>query len=534
MKASVSSTLPELIRDIAESTPEAEALVAGSSRLTYVGLDELARQAAGALASLGVSRGGRVGLLCTNSAPWPIAALGAMRLGARVDAFNTWVKAWDLEYLLTTSSCSTLIMTSMVKSTDLLPELQTLIPELWQSAPGEWHSERFPQLRSVIIIGPGAPQGALQWANLLESATPVAFDAIDASPDDIAYVMYTSGTTARPKAVPLIHRDLIDNAFEIGERIGLTPEDRVWLTSPLFWSFGGANSMMATFTHRACLVLQEYFSADSALELIRDERCTAAYLLPSIAETLMPVADAIRNLGHLRKGVTIGRPDEVRRVIETLGVTDVCNIYGSTEVYGNCCVTPHDCDVATRLTSQGPPLNGVEIRVVDDQGAVLPANQPGELQVRGRVMSGYLGQSPEERAKLFSADGWFHSGDRATIDEQGFMYFMARETDMIKSSGINISPAEVEAYLSQHPLVAEVVVVGAPHPKKDEVAVAFVTTTGEVGPDELRQFCKSGIADYKVPWQVVILPELPRTDTGKVTRKSLVELATLRVNESFA
>jgi len=149
-----------------------------------------------------------------------------------------------------------LIMTSMVKSTDLLPELQTLVPELWQSAPGEWHSERFPHLRSVVIIGPGAPQGALQWANLLESATPVAFDAIDASPDDIAYVMYTSGTTARPKAVPLIHRDLIDNAFEIGERIGLTPEDRVWLTSPLFWSFGGANSMMATFTHRACLVLQ--------------------------------------------------------------------------------------------------------------------------------------------------------------------------------------------------------------------------------------------------------------------------------------
>jgi len=524
-------TLPQLIHDVAESCPESEALVAGSARLTYKGLDELSRRVAGAFIGLGAAPGQRVGLLCTNSWHWPVAAIGAMTAGARVDAFNTWVKAWDLEYLLTTSECSVLVISSHVKSTDLLVELKSLLPELWDSPVGEWTSSRFPALRSVVVIGSEAPQGAFLWDELIASAEGVSSDYVRCLSEDTAFVMYTSGTTSRPKAVPLIHRDLIANSFQIGERIGLTSTDRVWLTSPLFWSFGGANAMMATFTHSACLVLQEYFNPEDALGLIRDERCTTGYLLPSIAESLSVVAPDIAALGHLRKGVTIGRPDEIRRVIEELGVSDVCNVYGSTEVYGNCCVTPHDADLNTRITSQGPPLDGVEIRVVDDEGLPIGIDKPGELQVRGRVMSGYLSQVSNGLTLSFTSDGWFQTGDRARIDARGYMYFLARETDMIKTSGINISPAEVEAFLSQHPLVSEVVVVGAPHPTRDQVAVAFATTNGQVSGSDLRQFCKEGIADYKVPYDVVILEKLPQTDTGKVTRNELSQLAAHRVEE---
>ncbi len=534
MKAPACSTLPHLIRDNALSSPDAEALVAGPDRLSYQELDLLARKAAGALIGLGVTTDDRVGLLCTNAMEWPVTALGAMRAGARVDAFNTWVKAYDLEYLLSTSECSILVISSHVKTTDLLIELKALVPEIWDAPVGQWRSATFPALRAVIIIGTDAPTGALTWAEVIAHAEPVEPDDIRVSADDIAFVMYTSGTTAHPKAVPLVHRDMLANAFQIGERIGLTPNDRVWLTSPLFWSFGGANSMIATFTHRACLVLQEYFSADSALTLIRDEHCTAAYLLPSIVESLSPVCDEVRALGHLQKGVTIGRPDEILRVVEELGVLEVCNIYGSTEVYGNCCVTPHDADLNTRLTSQGPPLEGVEIRVVDESGSPLGVDMAGELQVRGRVMSGYLGKSQGDLADVFTDDGWFRTGDQASIDERGYLHFGARTNDMIKTSGINVSPAEVEVFLSKHPCISEVLVVGAPHPKRDQVVVAFVTTIADVSPEELRQFCKEGIADYKVPWEVVILAELPRTDTGKLTRKALIDIAAQRVNDSLS
>jgi fatty-acyl-CoA synthase len=251
-------------------------------------------------------------------------------------------------------------------------------------------------------------------------------------------------------------------------------------------------------------------------------------------ESLSPVCDEVRALGHLQKGVTIGRPDEILRVVEELGVLEVCNIYGSTEVYGNCCVTPHDADLNTRLTSQGPPLEGVEIRVVDETGSPVGVDMAGELQVRGRVMSGYLGQPQGDLADVFTDDGWFRTGDQASIDERGYMHFGARTNDMIKTAGINVSPAEVEAFLSKHPCVAEVLVVGAPHPKRDQVVVAFVTTIAEVSPEELRQFCKEGIADYKVPWEVVILAELPRTDTGKLTRKALIDIAAQRVNDSLS
>ena len=185
-----------------------------------------------------------------------------------------------------------------------------------------------------------------------------------------------------------------------------------------------------------------------------------------------------------------------------------------------------------RLTTQGPPLPGVDLRVVDPAGAVLPVGELGELQVRGRVTPGYLGDDgPKLNAAAFTDDGWFRTGDRMLIRPDGAVEFAARLTDMIKSSGINVTPAEVESYLIGHPGVTEVAGVGAPHPTRGEVVVAFVTGSGLDG-DTLRQYCKDGIAGNKVPWQVVVVDELPRTGTGKLTRTTLVERAAARVREA--
>lgn len=523
-----STTLSALVADQAARTPEAAALVAGDVRWSYADLDTAAGRAAAALGSLGLGPGERVGLLAANTAEWPAVVFGAHRIGARVDAFNTWAKAWDLEHLLGSSECGVLVTMASVRSTDLLGELRKLLPEPWDAPAGTWRSERFPALRHVVVLG-GAevPVGAQRWDDLVASAEPV--EASEPDPGSTAFVLYTSGSTATPKAVPLVHRDLILNGFHIGERMGLTGADRVWLGSPLFWSFGAANALMATITHGACLVLQEQFSAPDAARLLATERCTAAYLLPSMVDALLPVAEQVRAVKELRTGLTIGRPEEVRRLADDLGIAEICNIYGSTETYGNCCVTAHDTPLETRLVSQGRPLPGVELRVVDDAGELRHTDATGELHVRGRIMPGYLGD-PEATASAMTDDGWYRTGDRVHLRQDGAIEFRSRLTDMIKTSGINVSPAEIESYLCRHEQVAAAAVVGAPHPARGEVAVAFVTTRGEgVDAETLRSYCREGIAGYKVPWEIVVVPGLPTTGTGKVMRRALIHEATERV-----
>lgn len=527
-----SPTLPHLVRAWAEATPGAPALVAGGTRWSYAELDEAVRRAGGALRGLGVGPGSRVGLLASNTESWITAAVGAMWAGARVDAFNTWVKAWDLEHLMATSACEVLVVAGRIRGTDMLAVVRELIPEIWSGPPGSWSSPRFPALRHVVVLGghPDPPAGGHLFDDLLAAATPAAPGTEAALGEQPAYVMYTSGSTRHPKAVPLRQRDLLVNGFHIGERMGLGPSDRVWLGSPLFWSFGGANALPATWTHGACLVLQQQFAGDEAAELMGRERVTAAYLLPGIIDALAGFGERVRAVTSLRTGLTIGRPEEVARAVDELDVPGICNIYGATETYGNCCVTHHDAPLEVRLRTQGPPLPGVELRVVDAGGTVLDAGELGELQVRGRVTPGYLGDD-EANAKAFTADGWYRTGDQLRVRPDGAVEFGARLTDMIKTSGINVSPAEVESYLAAHPEVAEVAVVGAPHRVRGEVVMAFVVLCEGAGSDgdTLRAYCKQGVAGYKVPWEVVVIDELPRTATGKLTRRALVDRAAERV-----
>lgn len=527
-----SPTLPHLVRAWAEATPDAPALVAGDVRRTYAELDDDVRRAAGALGGLGVGPGSRVGLLATNTADWLASAVGAMWAGARVDAFNTWVKAWDLAHLLETSACEVLVVAGRVRGTDMLPAVRELVPEVWSGPPGRWSSARFPALRHVVVLGghPEPPPGAHNFHALLAAATPAAPGTDAARPEQPAYVMYTSGSTRHPKAVPLCQRDLLVNGFHIGERMGLAASDRVWLGSPLFWSFGGANALPATWTHGACLVLQEQFAADESSALMAREEVTAAYLLPGIIDALAGFGERVRAVSSLRTGLTIGRPEEVARAVDELDVPGICNIYGATETYGNCCVTHHDTPLEVRLTTQGPPLPGVELRVVDAEGTVLDVGELGELQVRGRVTPGYLGDD-EANAAAFTADGWYRTGDQLRVRPDGAVEFGARLTDMIKTSGINVAPAEVESYLAGHPDVVEVAVVGAPHRVRGEVVMAFVVLREGAAADgeALRAHCKAGIAGFKVPWEVVVTDELPRTPTGKLTRRTLAERAAERV-----
>jgi fatty-acyl-CoA synthase len=234
----------------------------------------------------------------------------------------------------------------------------------------------------------------------------------------------------------------------------------------------------------------------------------------------------VRSLRGLRTGLTIGRPDEVVRVVDELGIDGICNIYGLTEVFGNCCVTDADDDVSVRVASQGLPLPGVELRIVGEAGTVLPCGEAGQIEVRGRVMPGYLAAANggEPASSPFTADGWFMTGDTGRLRTDGRLEFVGRHSEMIKTSGINVSPAEIEAHLRTHPLIDEAAVVGVNDPVKGEVPVAFVVCAEPVSEAACIAFCRSALSAYKIPARVIAVAALPQTPTGKLARKTLLTM----------
>ena len=514
----------DLVAEMAGRDADAPAVIETGAELSYGELDARVGAFAAGLAGLGVRRGATVGLLCTNRWEWLVAALGAHRAGARVAAFNTFAKAWDLEYMIEHSGAEVLVCVDGFRSRDFRETLLELLPELAGEGPP---FARFAALREVIVIGDrGDLSGAHGFDRVLAGDGAVDPEMVAPAGAD-AFVLYTSGSSARPKAVPLVQGAAIENGFAIGERMGLQATDRVLVAVPLFWAYGALNALPASLGHGAAMVLQAAFEPGGALDLIEAHRATAIYTLPNMTGALVE-HDAFRpeRVAGLRTGVTLGTPAEIERAATVLGVAGICNIYGGTETYGNCCVTPSSWPLERRKVSQGPPLPGVELRIVDRESEEpLPAGEVGEIQVRGYLARGYLGDTTGASA-AFGADGWYRSGDLGSVDADGNLSFSSRATEMIKTGGINVAPREVEEFLAMHEAVASAAVVGVPDARVDEVVVAFVVPRegADPGEEELRSFCAERIAGYKVPVRVHVLAEMPATDTGKLARRKLVEM----------
>ena len=517
--------LADLCAENAARDPERLAVISGAVTLTYAELDHQINLFAGGLARLGVQRDSTIGLLCTNRWEWLCTAIGATRIGARVAAFNTFARAWDLDYMIAHSKAEVLVAVGAFRTRSYLETLAELIPEI---ADTSWRSSRYPLLREIVIVGDHAiPAGCRSLGDVLEEGEP--FAGAHTSALDDAFVLYTSGSSARPKAVPMQHYGVIENSYGIGERMRLTHQDRVWLSVPLFWSYGAANALGATLTHQASLVLQEAFEPGEALDLIQEHGATVAYTLPNITKALTEHrAFSRERVRTLRTGLTIGTPDDVRHAAQDLGIEQICSVYGSTETYGNCCVTPAEWPLERKATCQGPPLPGVRIRIHNTEtGQILGADEVGELQVAGYIACGYLDTGESENA-AFGDDGWYRTGDLGFLDAEGCFHFVARATEMIKTGGINVSPGEVEEFLVLHKKVRSAAVVGAKDPDLGEAVVAFVVIEADSGltVEELRSWCKSRIAAFKVPVRFHLVDELPKTDTGKLARRLLLELDT--------
>ena len=500
----------DLLEEQASIRGDGVALISDGQSFSYADLVSRARKAAGVLRSHGVRRGERVGLLVNNRAEWLEVAFGAWLLGAVVAPFSTWSTRQELEYLLGDSGVCVLVS---------LPSFgrEAYAAILRDLAPG------FPALRAVLMLDDYI--GERDAAS--EEPTPAPGDGASAADD--AIVLYTSGSTSRPKTIALAHYLIVENSFNIGERQGLGPNDRVLLSPPLFWTYGGVNAMPATFTHGATLVLQGRFDAGETIDLIEAHGCISIYTLPGMTDAIARhVAFRPERTRTLRTGMTIGSPQDVIKAAEILGAAEICNIYGSSETGGNCCVTHHDWPLERRANTQGLPLPGVEMRITHEvSGEVLPPGSPGMVEVRGPyVMHGYVGASAAHNAATFSADGWYRSGDIGQFDDAGAFSFLGRSTEMIKRAGINVSPAEVEDVLMQHPAVAQAGVVGVPSETGERI-VAFVVARGGFSPsaDELAAHCRSIASGYKVPDRFEVLDELPATVTGKLLRRELKDAA---------
>lgn len=518
MRAPQSRTLYELLREVAARDPERAALVSRGETVPYAALLARATALACDLRENGVRRGDRVGLLLNNRLEWLELFFGVSALGATIVPLSTWSTRSELEFLLEDSGVRWLFSLARLGDRDFLGDLDALC-----KTPAAKALER--------VVWVDGPPGRDRFADCFAAGAPTLSLAPGegASAVDTLVVLYTSGSSARPKAVPLRHFAAIENGFNIGERQGLGADDAVLVPVPLFWSYGAVNALPAILSHGATMVLQELFEPGEALTLIETLRCTALYTLPAITNALLahPAFSPTRT-ASLRTGLTIGTPQDLLRTARELGADSICNIYGSTETYGNCCVTPHDWPLEARTQSQGGPLPGVQLRVRDpESGELCAADEVGDLEVCGYLTAGYAGQSARHNAEVFTQDGYFRTGDLGALGPDGRLRYAGRSSEMIKRSGINVSPAEVEEVLQRHPEVGLVGVTGTPDERRDEAIIAFVVLRpgGAATTRELRQHCKTFLSTYKLPDRIELCDALPLTPTGKLMRRELKALA---------
>jgi fatty-acyl-CoA synthase len=405
--------------------------------------------------------------------------------------------------------------------------LSTIMPELGASTPGAIRSAALPALRSVVLIGETVP-GTLGWKDFLHEADIIAAPLPAVDPEGIAYILYTSGSTADPKGVMLRHRGVVENGFDLGQRRGIGPDDRVYLGTPLFYALGATNALPAALTAGAALVLMDAFEAGRAIDVIEHTGATVYYGTGNMSRAIIDHADYRQpRIATLKKG-NAGLGAEYKRLtLIEMGITGAVPAYGLTETYGNATVGEVDDPLDVKMATNGRPLPGQELLIVDPESSrPLAPGETGLVLVRGHITAGYL-DNPTETARALRSDGWFDTGDLGSLDADGRMHFHSRLKDVIKSGGINISPAEVEQLLATHPDVRDAHVVGVADAVRGELIVAFIDPINRVSEDSIKGFVKEKAASFKVPHHIFFRSEdqLPRLATGKIAKVKLAEEA---------
>ena len=503
-----------------ETHGEGEALVSVEQglRYTYREFSEAVDEVAAGLMAVGVQVGDRVGIWSPNSAEWVLVQYATARIGATLVTINPAYRVAELEYVLNQSGTSVLVAAESFSHSNY----RGMIEEVWDRVPAQ----------QVVYLQTS------DWEDLLATGTAVSADQLEERsaglrPDNAINIQYTSGTTGFPKGATLSHRNILNNGFFVGEACGYTSADRVCIPVPFYHCFGMVLGNLACTTHGATMVVPAAgFDAAAALRACEQERCTSLYGVPTmfIAELGEPDLDNY-DLSSLRTGIMAGSPcpvEVMKQVVDRMNMNQVTIAYGMTETSPVSTQTSVDDSLDKRVATVGRAHPHVEIRIVDPvNGETVPRGQAGEFVTRGySVMLGYW-DDETRTAEAIDDEGWMHTGDLATMDEDGYINIVGRIKDMIIRGGENVYPREIEEYLYRHPDVVEVQVIGVPDARYGEEIMAWIQPRegAELEADDIKAFCQGQIAHYKIPRYVKFTDEFPMTITGKIQKYLMREMS---------
>ena len=539
--ALIEATIGDFFDAIVDKYPERMALISchQNIRWNYRELQQRVNQLASAIIEMGLESGDRIGIWSHNNAEWLLMQLATAKVGVILVNINPAYRTFELQYSLNKLGCSALVLMRHFKSSDYAQMVRELCPEIYHKTYNQLDLVEIPTIERIIWIDePGNDedfdymQKFSEWISEGDANDPrIAERQAQLKNTDSINVQFTSGTTGTPKGATLTHRNILNNGYFIGEAMNLTEEDKLCIPVPLYHCFGMVLGNLAILTHGGCIVYpSDGFDPLLVLQAVEKEQCTGLHGVPTmfIAELDHPEFKRF-DLSSLRTGIMAGSscPIEVmRRVIDEMHMSEVTIAYGMTETSPVSCQTNKHTPLEKQVATVGLVQPALEVKVIDTKtGETLPIGKTGELLTRGySVMKGYWGSRFKTREAI--QDGWMHTGDLATMDEEGYVKIVGRSKDMVIRGGENIYPVEIENYLYRHPKIRDVQIIGVPDERYGEVLAAWIIPKNpdSLTEEEVRHFCQEHIAHYKVPTYYRFVSEYPMTITGKIQKYKMVEL----------
>ena len=488
-------------------------------RWTYAELKTHVDALAAGLIALGLEPGDRVAIWSPNNAEWVLTQFATAKAGLILVNINPAYRLVEVEHALRKSGCTALITAIQFKNSDYLGMIRPLVEQ-----------GRLPKLRTVIHLGDGSEDGMISFADAATRGGAAEHTHLEDVAgrlqfDDPINIQFTSGTTGLPKGATLTHHNILNNGFFVGEAMGLTEADRLCIPVPLYHCFGMVLANLAAVTHGTAMVFpSESFAPLAVLETVEAERCTALHGVPTMFIAEMEHPDFARfDLTSLRTGIMAGSPcpiEVMRQAISRMHLDEITIAYGMTETSPVSFQTGVSDPLERRVSTVGRIHPHLEVKIVDQAGRVVPRGTPGELLTRGySVMRGYW-DDPEQTAAAIDPAGWMHTGDLATIDDEGYCNIVGRIKDMVIRGGENIYPREIEEFLFRHPKIAAVQVFGVPDARFGEELCAWIQVRdgATLTEPELQEYCQGQIAHYKIPRYIRFVEDYPMTVTGKVQK----------------
>lgn len=534
----IENTLGGVLDDLSKNNPNGWAVRYTDRNYfrTWKELNDEADLIARGMMSLGVKKGDHVAIWATNTPEWILTLFAAAKIGAVLVTVNTNFKIFELEYLLRQSDTKLLVMIGGFKNNDYVATVNELLPEL-KTTSSEIESEHLPFLKRVVFAGKETPDGMLNFEDLkiLGGDFPVEIyeeNKKTLNTHDVVNMQYTSGTTGFPKGVMLTHYNILNNGKTIGDGMKFTKNDKLCITVPFFHCFGLVLAMMACITHGTTMVPVERYSPVPVMNAISVEKCTAVHGVPTMFIAMLEHAQFNNfDFSSLRTGIMAGSPcpiEVMKKVIDKMNMREIVIVFGQTEASPGCTMTTTSDSIDKRVNTVGRAFPGVECKIIDpESGEELPINTPGEFCARGyNIMKGYY-KMPEATAQAIDKDGWLHTGDLCTVDEDGYYKVVGRIKDMIIRGGENIYPKEIEECLYTCDKVSDVQVIGVPSEAYgEEVMACVILKEGEeMTEEEVKEFVGARMAKHKVPRYVRFVDSFPTNAAGKIQKFKMREEA---------